>query len=114
MTRNGSRRLANERAELAAGVPVCRTCGEAKNATEFFRHHAVCIPCCRKRQVAYRHRTRTAYMRERRMAMLRKYMDGCIVEGECPICGVHNDHNEECTLLALRRSIVQLGWEKQA
>jgi hypothetical protein len=112
--RNGSRRLAHERELVATGVSQCRGCQEVKPISEFPAHHAVCVLCHRAKQVAYKRKMRAVYMRERRMAMLRKYLDGVIVDDECPICGGKSEHMEHCSLIALRLSIVQLGWEKRA
>lgn len=110
--RNGSRRLAHERALVATGVSQCRGCQEVKPISEFAAHHAVCRTCHRVKALAYRRKMRVVYMRERRLTMLQKYLAASCVDGECPICG-NEKHEDGCSIGRLLIDLEVHGWLKK-
>jgi hypothetical protein len=94
------------------GVSVCRGCGEAKNLSEFYRAHAVCIACCRSKSLMYKRKMRVVHMRERRITALQKYLRSCCVDGDCPVCG-NEKHEEGCSIGRLLIDLEVHGWLKK-
>lgn len=106
------RRNAEERAQLKLDMPICRTCGVQKPAAEFHPAHASCVSCCRAKNAAYKRRMRLVFMRERRLAMLQKYLKSSCVDGECPVCG-NERHEQGCSIGRLLIDLEVHGWLKK-